>query len=121
MEKLLKGARTHDFKRLQFDMTEDRLILFDKMVVDCGLRTRKDLFDYAMTLLKWAIEEAKAGNQVASFDRKTTSVELLKVPILDHVRALAQEAEAPERQSRPPRAGKISATSRKPSLIAVGK
>lgn len=79
-----------ELKRLQLEMTEDRLKYFDKLVVECGLRTRKDLFDNAMTLLDWALEEIRNGNKIACVNQEDKRMELLRMPIFDHVKQHAE-------------------------------
>jgi hypothetical protein len=87
MANLSKADETvPELKRLQLEMTEDRLKYFDKLVVECGLRTRKDLFDNAMTLLDWALEEIRSGNKIACVNQEDKRMELLRMPIFDHVK-----------------------------------
>jgi hypothetical protein len=75
-----------ELKRLQLELTEERMKYFDKLVVECGLRTRKDLFDNALTLLDWALEEIRNGNKIACVNQNDKRMELLRMPIFDHVK-----------------------------------
>lgn len=53
-----------------------------------NLRTRKDLFNNALTLLEWAVKEKSAGRTIASIDDESKSVKELLMPILEGVPAL---------------------------------
>jgi hypothetical protein len=47
--------------------------------------TKKDFFNNALTLFKWAIEERRAGRQIASLDGELYRE--LRMPALDSVEA----------------------------------
>lgn len=40
----------------------------ERLMEEAGVSTRKDLFNYALSLLKWAIKEKKQGRKIASID-----------------------------------------------------
>lgn len=50
-----------------------------------GLTTKKDLFNNALTLLSWAIEEVANGNTIASVNEEENRYRVLQMPILTHV------------------------------------
>jgi len=77
--------------RLQIEVTEqqDRHIL--SLIEEAGLATKKDLFNNALTLLSWAIEEVGNGNTIASVNEAQQRYRELQMPILSHV---AQRAKA---------------------------
>ena len=45
--------------RMQFDLPEDRLDELDSLMKKCGISTKKELFNYALTMLEWAVDESK--------------------------------------------------------------
>ena len=57
------SSRPSNLRRLQFDMTQDQLDSLDRLTVECSLATRKELFNYAMTLLRWAVDETKRSEE----------------------------------------------------------
>jgi len=85
----LKAA---DLRRVQVELSSDRLAEFDRLMAFCDLKTRKDLFDNSMTLFEWAVEEVRAGNEIASYNRDTDHVEVVRFPVLDNA---ARRAKSP--------------------------
>lgn len=71
--------------RLQFDIPEDRSKDLELLVSECGLSTKKELFNYALTLLEWAVDEIKEGHDIASVDRGNNKLHTLKMPIFSSV------------------------------------
>ncbi|MFQ6056242.1 MAG: hypothetical protein ACE5J3_09725 [Methanosarcinales archaeon] len=41
------------------------------------------MFNYALTLLKWAIREREKGNRIASIDEKNGKYKEIEMPILE--------------------------------------
>lgn len=72
--------------RLQIDVTEQALWSIEALMKECGLTKKKDLFNNALTLFKWAVSERKKGNVVASIDERTQKYRELHMPVLDEVR-----------------------------------
>lgn len=71
-------------KRVQFDISPERLAALDDLMSLCGVRTRKDLFDNAMTLLEWAANETARGRKIASYKEDTDKVEVVRFPVLEN-------------------------------------
>jgi hypothetical protein len=71
-------------RRVQLDLLPERLAEFDQLMAFCGLSARKDLFDNAMTLFEWAVQEIRDGKQIASYDKKTEHIEVIRLPVLDN-------------------------------------
>lgn len=59
--------------RIQLDLPDARIRELDELMRACGITTRKDLFNYALTLFEWAIKEREQGRLVGSIapDRGT--------------------------------------------------
>ena len=87
-----------DKERLQIDLSPSQMDTLGQMMKDCGLSTKKDLFNNAMTLLEWAIEQVKGGNVIASLNTKDDHYIELHMPVLSHA---AQWARNDLRERRP--------------------
>ena len=81
-------------RRVQFDILPERLTELDQVMVFCDLKTRKDLFDNAMTLLEWAVQEVIEGRKIASYDQEADDVQVVRFPVLDNA---ARKAKAYKR------------------------
>jgi len=75
--------------RMQFDMTEDKALDVEKLMAESGITTKKELFNYALTILEWAIDENGRGNDIASIDREKKQVVSLKLPIFKRLHPIA--------------------------------
>ena len=71
--------------RIQFEMPEDKAKELEDIMTEYGVQTKKELFNNALTLLKWALKETKRGNYIASIDEKSGKYRELQMPILSHV------------------------------------
>jgi hypothetical protein len=71
-----------DTVRWQIDLVPQQVELLDNLMEVGGISTKKELFNNALTLLEWAIEEAQKGNGIASIDEDRKVVEKLRMPIL---------------------------------------
>lgn len=54
--------------RFQFELPVDRVRELEELMSRANIRTRKDLFNSALTLFEWAIREREAGRVIASVD-----------------------------------------------------
>lgn len=72
--------------RMQFDFTEDRVKELEAMMAKCDISTRKELFNNALTVLEWALEESEQGHEIAAIDRKEKQFFALRMPILMQAR-----------------------------------
>jgi len=70
--------------RNQFEMPEDKAKELDVLLKDYGVSTKKELFNNALTLLKWAIKETRSGRYIASVDEKSGKYRELHMPILSN-------------------------------------
>lgn len=67
-------------KRLVIELSEERLHEIDVLMETLELRTRAALFDNALTLLKWAIQERLNGRIIVSADEERGSYKELEMP-----------------------------------------
>lgn len=72
--------------RIQLDLQRNQAEMFDALAVECGLETRKELFNVAMTLFNWAVKETRNGRKIASYDPLADEVETVLMPALEYVR-----------------------------------
>lgn len=71
--------------RLQIDMPDHRIKALEQLMEDCGLATKKDVVNNALTLFQWAVDEKKHGNAIASVDRQKDVYRELQMPALNAV------------------------------------
>jgi len=72
-------------KRIQFELDGDRNKDLERLMEEVGVRTRKEFFNYALSLLKWAIEERRRGRRIASIDSENGRIKELEMPIFSNV------------------------------------
>lgn len=78
--------------RLQFEVTEEKSKSLDELMATCGITTKKELFNYALTLLEWAIEEKELGHDIASINKDENQLYTLKMPIFSRINKRADRA-----------------------------
>lgn len=72
--------------RLQLDINERQLKELESLMQECDIRTKKDLFNNAITLLKWAVNKRKSGYQIVAVNSDTDNYIELEMPALCAVR-----------------------------------
>jgi hypothetical protein len=75
-------------QRLQIDMNGEKMRELDDLMRESGVATKKEFVNSALTLLKWAINQRRAGRIIASIDEKTDSYRELEMPILSVIKPL---------------------------------
>lgn len=80
--------------RIQLEVPEEQLVEIERLMTDLRLRTKKDLFNNALTLLRWAAEERRYGRAVGSIDAAQGVVKELVMPALQNVAPSAPSARA---------------------------
>lgn len=71
--------------RTQLEMSREKVAELEAMMTETELKTKKELFNYALTLLKWAIKERREGRIIASIDEPANKIKELDMPILEVV------------------------------------
>jgi hypothetical protein len=69
--------------RIQLDLQAPAIQLLDALKRKTGLKTYKDLFNNALTLLSWAITQRENGFMVCSVDKNGTVLRELHMPVLE--------------------------------------
>jgi metal-responsive CopG/Arc/MetJ family transcriptional regulator len=72
--------------RIQLELPEEQVEALDQLSEQLGIRTRKELFNNALTLLEWAVQERKAGRFIASVDEDQTRLREILLPVLQSVK-----------------------------------
>jgi metal-responsive CopG/Arc/MetJ family transcriptional regulator len=72
--------------RIQLELPEEQVAALDRLSEDLGIRTRKELFNNALTLLDWAVQERKAGRFIASVDDDQTRLREILLPVLQAIK-----------------------------------
>jgi hypothetical protein len=67
--------------RVQLDMSEEKVQEIEKIMNESGVKTKKEFFNLAISLLKWAIQQKKDGNIIASVDEKKDKYKELMLPV----------------------------------------
>ena len=71
--------------RFQVAITEQQYDELTKLMAAGGLNTNRDLFNNAITLLKWAARERARGSAIVSVNEAEGSVKELELPFLEAV------------------------------------
>ena len=79
----LPAKQQKEVVRLQFDVRRAQLNIIDSLVEICGLSSKKELFNNAMALMKWAVVETQKGRRIASYDPQRDEIEMVALPGLD--------------------------------------
>lgn len=69
--------------RIQFDLPDSKVEELDKLMLAAGIKTRRELFNNALSLLEWALRQRKEGRVIASINEESKSYRELSTPILD--------------------------------------
>jgi hypothetical protein len=80
--------------RVQFDLTEDKVKDIEDIMKKSDISSRKDVFNTALTLLEWAIDESERGHDIAAISRKNKEFFSLRMPVLDAAKKKISKAEA---------------------------
>ncbi|MBI5779633.1 MAG: hypothetical protein HZA49_09300 [Planctomycetes bacterium] len=68
--------------RVQFELPESKIKELETLMKEAGIRTKKDLFNNALSLLEWAIKEKREGRIIASVDEKNHKYKEVIMPLL---------------------------------------
>ncbi len=71
--------------RIQLELSGERVRELEALMEESGVRTKKEFFNNALTLMEWAIKERKAGRILASVDEQEKRYREIVMPILSAV------------------------------------
>lgn len=72
--------------RLQIEMDENRMKELEFLMQECGIRTKKDLINNALTLFKWVVNKRKSGHEIAAVNSESNRHIEFDMPALSAVR-----------------------------------
>lgn len=78
------SARTEQVIRLRLNPEKTSEVV--RMLDETGISRPVELYNNALTLLKWAIDQRKRGYEIASYEDRTEKFRIVTMPILDSVR-----------------------------------
>jgi hypothetical protein len=71
--------------RLNFEFSEQRVGDLKRLLDETRTETMKDLVNNAFTILEWAVDETRAGNEIAAVNQNQEVYRVLITPILQNV------------------------------------
>jgi hypothetical protein len=71
--------------RLNFEFPEERIEDLKQLQAATGTDSMKDLVNNALTILEWAVEEARKGNEIAAVNESEEIYRVLVTPLLQRV------------------------------------
>jgi hypothetical protein len=84
--KMPELAKPLNKTRIQIDLSVKEVDRMNKVMEQCDIESRKDLFNNALTLLEWAILEVGKGFSIASVNDHTKEpIRTLSMPALNNV------------------------------------
>lgn len=86
--------------RIQLDFDEVGIKLIDDLKTQTGIRTHKDLFNNALTILSWAVHQRRNGRIIASLDEENENYRELQMPVLSSAAASGEQARIMESVAR---------------------
>lgn len=60
------------------------------MMKKCGIQSTREMMEWALSALAWAVDESEAGHEIASIDRTSNTFHALHMPPLLKIRRHAQ-------------------------------
>lgn len=66
-------------------MDKEKLQELESLMQECGIRTKKDLINNALTLFKWAVNKRKSGHEIVAVNPKSKRYVELDMPALSAV------------------------------------
>jgi hypothetical protein len=86
--------------RLNLEISEPEMLSLEKLQARTGISTKKELVHTAISILKWAVNETAAGNQIAAVNVRKSIYRVLVAPSLQYVAEHELEPE-PEPEPEP--------------------
>lgn len=82
--------------KIQLDLDEKGAKTLERLKRQTGVKTHKDLFNNAVTLLEWAVKQRQSGRIIASVDPAAENYRELQMPVLENAAQAHQDEVAPE-------------------------
>jgi len=78
--------------RIQLEMSEPRVDELKEFMIRVEIDTYKELFNNALSLLEWAVDQSAKGRKLVSIDEETGKQLELVMPALNRVRKRMRSA-----------------------------
>lgn len=69
--------------KISIILDEEKKNQLETLMAQAGIRTKKELFENAMTLMKWVINQKQAGSIVGAMDEKGDFFKEFCMPAID--------------------------------------
>jgi hypothetical protein len=92
----LKVQPSNPMNRIQIEFSDERISQIEKLMEKCGIRTKKDLINNALTLLEWAARERESRRIIASIDESEDKYKEVLLPIFSNITPNAIETQQVE-------------------------
>jgi len=77
--------------RLNFEFSESQVKDLKALQEKTGTDTMKDLFNSALSMLEWAVDETINGNEIAAVNAEHKQYRVLITPVLQRVAKLQRQ------------------------------
>ena len=71
--------------RIQIDLSVKELDRMNRAMEKCDIESRKDLFNNALTIFEWAIQEVSKGFRIAAVNDQSQEKTILSMSALNNV------------------------------------
>jgi len=80
--------------RIQLELPDERVRELKGLMAEAGIETYKDLFNNALTIFEWLLNEVKSGKVIAAVDEQNEKYRVLVMPALERAAKAARMAKA---------------------------
>ena len=84
------GFNDNSKARINMVVNRSKLDEIKKLMEIAGVSTQKELFDNALTLVKWSMRQKMQGKEIGALDRENKFKEL-EMPILEHAKEYQED------------------------------
>ena len=77
-----------DIRRIQIELTETKLKHIESIMSECGVRTKKEFLNSALTLFEWSLREIQSGRIIVSIEESGSGkgkAKEITMPWMSHV------------------------------------
>lgn len=85
--------------RFQFEIDQEHMNELESLMKLGGLKTKKELLNNALTLLKWVVKQTGRGSTIAAIDERDGTYKELSMPFLDAIAANGKLTAVPVAES----------------------
>jgi hypothetical protein len=80
------SKNTNNMIRIQLDLPAEKVKELEELMEEINISTKKDLFNTALTLLAWVVDERKEGKKIASVDEEKDTYKEMVMPFFAFLR-----------------------------------